>query len=176
MTTLSSNGRGSQQPQKPRVVIRFDPQAELLELERTASKPPEAGSTVDDDGDDFDHDCDTLTDDRGDSDGHSDDDPPPANSSAAVPLIIHAPRGPQPVRPGFTIAAVVLDRDEDGEEEILSNAFLTPQKMQSATMAIGVANFKALKPERLPIKDATHIVVNDETGLEVFRVPLLRVA
>lgn len=107
-------------------------------------------------------------------DGFDDDDPPPPAAPAA--LTIRAPRGPQPVTPGYTVSAVVLYRDDDGEENVETFGFLTPKKMQSESVAVGVANFKALRPERLPIRGATHILVNDETGREVYRRPLLQVA
>lgn len=160
MFSLSSYGPGSQQPEPPErpdlVLQPFDLHAETV-----------SGEHVDDD--DFDYDGDTLT---ADDDG---DDPPPANAGAAVPLVISAPPGPQPVRAGFTVAAVVSVRDEDGEENFSSAAMLTPDKMRTITMAKGVACFKAMHAEKLPI-EATHIVVNDETGREVFRRPVLRAA
>lgn len=146
--------------------------------------PLPGGPRGDDDifDDEF-HDADTVIDPTGavdglvlpdgdGGDGFDDTDPPPASPAA---LVIRAPRGPLPVKPGYTVAAVEVSHDEDGEENIDSASFLTPKKMVSEVMAVGVANFKALSPARLP-KGTTHVVVNDHTGREVFRRPILQAA
>jgi hypothetical protein len=144
-----------------------------------AGDDPLPGGPVGDDEDDgFDHDCDTALEEVVPmTTGQADDDTdphPPANASAAVrTLVIHAPRGPQPVTPGYTVAAVKLERGEDGEDDILDAAYVTRDKLQSHFVATGVAAYKAQYPKDVPAW-ATHVVVNDHTGREVFRSAVQR--
>lgn len=170
MNIVSSNGPRGQQPD----VIPFDSRASVQPAHADiieAMKHAKAGRVDPPDDDDFDHDRDTDLDTGGN--GDNDDDPPPANVGAA--MVIRAPRGILPVRPGFTLAAVVIEIDPLGEEDICEAHFLTTHKLQSEQVAVGLANYKSGFPGKLPIK-ATHIVVNDETGREVWRKPVLRVA
>jgi hypothetical protein len=126
----------------------------------------------DDGGDDF-FDTDTVLD---ESSGGPDDEPPAGEGALTVPLTISAPRGPQPARPGYTVAAVVLDIDTDGEENVARCAFLTQKKLRSESVAVGLANYKAHYFHALPFDGATHVLVHDHTGREVKRFPVLRAA
>lgn len=163
MNSVSSNDPRGQHPD----IIPFD-----LHAEAEPVSPAHPGAN--DGSDDFDHDRDTVLDTGGDGSGDNDDDPPPANVGAA--LIIRAPRGVLPARPGFTIAAVVIELDPiDGGEDIIDAQFLTTHKLQSVQVAVSLANYKSGFPKKLPA-GSTHIVVNDETGHEMWRKPVLRVA
>lgn len=174
MNRLSSNDPRGQQPD----VIPFDSRAAIrLQNPTTLDVDTDADTGTDAGNDDFDHDCDTVTDDRGErgegGNGNGNDEPP---TGSPVAIAIRAPRGPQPVRRGFTIAAVEIDRHPiDGEEDICAAQFLTQKKLQSRQMAVGLANYKAGFPGKLP-RGTTHIVVNDETGEEVFRKAVLGIA
>lgn len=120
--------------------------------------------------DDFDHDGDTVI-----AVPDEDDEPPLPPASPSAALVIRAPAGPLPLKPNFTIAAVVVTgQDEEGEDTISDFQFLTVP-LQTARMAIGVANYRATRPQTLKIP-ATHILVNDHTGKEVHRATVYRAA
>lgn len=195
---LSTGDPGGQRPKVENRRMMADAVPDVLPFDLHAEVEPNGSAATDSpdvlplpggprgDDDEFDYDGDTAIDDDHDDeyddspnfpDGFDDDrDPSPPAAPAAVALTIRAPRGPQPVTAGFTVTAVVLEKDDDGEDNPINFAFLTPKKLQTRHMAVGLANFKAMRPERLPVKGATHIVVNDETGREVYRRVLLNVA
>lgn len=154
---LSSNGPGRQHPDHPDTAVLLMPPCLLpfdLHGEPDADAPLPGGPRSDEE------------------DG--DDEPSPAAPASAA-LVIRCPVGQQLMQPGFTIAAVEMGTDEDGAENPLSFAYLTGQPLHTQRVAVGLAVYKATEPRKLPIP-ATHILVNDETGREVFRRAVLRVA
>jgi len=108
-----------------------------------------------------------------------DGEPPAPNAGVlAVPLTIRAPRGPQRVREGYTVAAVELGEIEAGEEgdgpPILAAQFVSG-KLATLGMSMALADIVAREPRPVDI-GMTHVVVNDHFGNEVYRRPLLAAA
>lgn len=173
--TVSDSDPRGQHPD----VHAFDPLAENAPSQPAASSSGRpvlvriAG--IDPGPDDDFHDTDTVLDTSG-QDGDGDDFPPAGASAFSREITIRAPKGPLPPNPGFTVAAVTLDLDDDGEETFGEEVrLLSESNMKNERMARGLAHLKSLHPEQLP-EPLTHIVVHDERGQEVYRRPILRVA
>jgi hypothetical protein len=174
VNSLSDNEPRGQHPDPAGPeIIPFD-----LHLEAEVSEPHYLADKVIDGmlvpvpDDDSEADVDTVL-------AQPDGSPPAPNAGAlAVPLTIRAPRGPQPVREGYTVAAVELeavDHLADGDDlPILSAQFLSG-KLATLVMSKAVADIVAREPHRAPL-GMTHVVVNDHRGNVVYSRPLLAAA
>lgn len=171
MSSLSDEHRGGQQPDPAGPeLIPFNLHAES-EPHYLADKVID-GMAVPVPDDDPEADVDTVL-------AQPDGEPPAPNAGAlAVPLTIRAPRGPQPVREGYTVAAVEFGDLEAGDEDdgppILSAQFVSG-KLATLCMSRALADIVAREPHRVDI-GMTHVVVNDHFGNEVYRRPLLAAA
>lgn len=114
---------------------------------------------------------------RGEFEDGGDFDPEPDPAAPALPaaLTIRAPRGPQPETPGLTVYAVRFEGvDDDGEDDVAAAQPLSG-KLASECHARVICAAHAIDRSRIAIP-ATHVVVNDHTGREVHRIPLLDAA
>lgn len=177
---LSAGGTGGQHPgdENPHGAAAGWPDIWPAGSTDDGDGPLPGGPVGDDEDDGFDHDGDTALEEvvpmfAGEPDDDTDPEPPAAASAPPRTLVIHAPRGPQPVTPGYTVAAVLMERGDDGEDDILDAAYVTRDKLKSEFVATGVAAYKAQYPKDVPAW-ATHVVVNDHTGREVFRSAVQR--
>jgi hypothetical protein len=91
-----------------------------------------------------------------------------------VPLVVRAPRGRQPVYPGYTPYAVVLACNEYGEDEVVAAVSLVRQRCLNVEDAETVAVFNTHDQSeiRKVLPDATHIIVNDHNGWTMRRYTL----
>jgi hypothetical protein len=100
---------------------------------------------------------------------------PHADMTPTFPLVIRAPRGRQPVYPGYTPYAVVMsDPDDFGERDIISAVALVRQRCLNVEDAETVAVFNTHDQSeiRKVLPEATHIVVNDHNGWTLRTYPL----
>lgn len=199
---LSSNGPRGQHPRRSKPleispelvggILPFDLHAENVHgetagcIESPDTIPLPGGPRGDDDFDDddfddeFDHDEDTplVGTDGNEDDGHDGDDEPPPASSGAMGLPCHSDRSAAPKSPPYTLCAVSL-RDDD-PDEVLDGQDLVG--LQTKSMALACCDGFSLRRDMLATRfkidptPYTHLVVNDHTGREVHRRPILAAA
>jgi hypothetical protein len=104
---------------------------------------------------------------------------PRPDMTPTVPLVIRAPRGRQPVYPGYTpyVVVMVLDFSEDrdnGEDDITAAVSLVRQRCLNLEDAetVAVLNTHDQSEIRKVLPDATHVIVSDHNGIIVRWYPL----
>lgn len=109
-------------------------------------------------------------------DGNGPTDTPPTAGAMVGGITIRAPRGIVPVQMGYDLWAVELG-ETDGEEDILAGAPMS-ERVDSLKKILNRAIELGQKPElpRGVLATATHLVINDHTGREVYRHGLARKA